>query len=61
MKIAFKHFDKNNDGVLSKREIKNMLRPLHNDITQCEIDRMIEKADVNHDGVINFKEFINAM
>lgn len=61
MKIAFRQFDRNNDGVLSKREVRNMLRPLHNDIDPADIDKIIEKADTNRDGVISFKEFMNAI
>lgn len=38
-----------------------MLRPLHNDIDPADIDKIIEKADTNRDGVISFKEFMNAI
>ena len=61
MKIAFRQFDRNNDGVLSKREVRNMLRPLSNEIDPKDIDKIIEKADTNGDGVISFKEFVNAI
>jgi Ca2+-binding EF-hand superfamily protein len=53
--------DKNNTGVLSKREIKNMMRPLHNEINPGDIESIIEKADVNKDGFISFTQFINAV
>ena len=37
-----------------------MLRPLHREVGEDEIARIIEKADVNRDGVISFLEFQNA-
>ena len=45
---------------MTKRELKNMLRPLHREVGEDEIARIIEKADVNRDGVISFLEFQNA-
>lgn len=38
-----------------------MLRPLSNEIDPADIDKIIEKADTNGDGVISFKEFMNAI
>jgi hypothetical protein len=60
IRAAFNQIDQNKDGVLTKRELRNMLRPLHREVGEDEIARIIEKADVNKDGVISFLEFQNA-
>lgn len=38
-----------------------MLRPLDNEIDPADVDKIIEKADINKDGVISYKEFMNAI
>jgi len=60
IRAAFNQIDQNKDGILTKRELKNMLRPLHREVGEDEIAKIIEKADVNKDGVISFLEFQNA-
>jgi hypothetical protein len=60
IRAAFNQIDQNKDGVLTKRELKNMLRPLHREVGEDEIAQIVEKADVNKDGVISFLEFQNA-
>ena len=53
LKNAFDKFDLNNDGKLSKKEIKNVLR-----ITDCEyVDLLLQLIDNNKDGVVSFDEF----
>lgn len=60
IRAAFNQIDQNKDGILTKRELKNMLRPLHREVGEDEIAKIVEKADVNKDGVISFLEFQNA-
>ena len=57
LKIAFDNFVKNGDGILSVEEIKEALGTENNDY----IDKLVDKIDENHDGVISFTEFSNLM
>lgn len=54
--------DSNHDGVLSSKELKRLLNAILDDVVRDgEVEAMVQKADVNHDGVIELSEFIAAM
>ncbi len=55
---AFKMLDKNNNGKIGKEEIKGILRLESKDKI---ITDLIEKAESNQDGEINYTEFLNFM
>ncbi len=50
--------DKNNNGKIGKEEIKGILRLESKDKI---ITDLIEKAESNQDGEINYTEFLNFM
>ena len=52
----------NGDGVLSKDELKAGLAKHFDDPTKAEIEveEIMERIDINHDGVVNYTEFIMA-
>ena len=52
--------DANKDGVVTKDELKNLLKGLGEDVTDEAVDEMIKIADTNHDGKVDFEEFCNA-
>jgi calcium-dependent protein kinase len=58
----FKQFDKNGDGVLSKEELVEGLSIYYNDRkkAELEVNDILERVDINHDGVVNYTEFIMA-
>lgn len=60
---AFKMFDKNNDGVITPDEIKAVLGsdPKYKDQDTKMWERIIEDADTNKDGHIDYDEFIKLM
>lgn len=62
LRKLFTQFDKNGDGVLSREELVEGLASHYNDKekAQIEVDDILERIDVNHDGVINYTEFIMA-
>ena len=51
---AFKFFDKNDNGYIEEKEIKEILRKLGDNTTDEQIKQMIECADVDRDGRINY-------
>ena len=45
-------FDKDGNGYLSKSEIRDAVG---NSMTKQEIDELLEKADTNHDGKVDYE------
>jgi Ca2+-binding EF-hand superfamily protein len=58
---AFKVFDKNDKGIISVNELRGVLTTIGDALTQKEIDAMINEADVDGDGNINYEEFVRGM
>lgn len=61
LRAAFKVFDKNNDGFISVKELADVLMNLGEKMTDDEFEDMINEADVDGDGRINYEEFIDMM
>jgi len=57
MQHLFKMIDKNNDGFITEKEIKAMLKGLGEKVRKKDIRKMIKEADQNKDGKISFNEF----
>lgn len=57
LKSAFKMFDKDNSGSISKEEIKETLGQLDEKL----VDEIIREVDENDDGEISFEEFERMM
>lgn len=57
LKQAFKMFDKDNSGTISKQEIRDALGNLDEEVA----DKMISEVDDNGDGEISFDEFERMM
>jgi len=55
LREAFRVFDKNNDGYISRSELKKAMANLNEILTDEEIEEMIEEADLNGDGKINYE------
>ena len=58
---AFKVFDKDGSGFISKAELIHVMANLGEKLSDGEIDEMIREADVNGDGQINYEEFVQMM
>merc|ERR1711924_129281 len=61
---AFRHFDHNRDGSISKAELREALEDLNERdllVTEAEVERVIQEVDTNNDGVIQFDEFMEMM
>jgi len=54
---AFKEFDANGDGFISREELRYAMTRLGESLSDKELDEMVDAADVNKDGKINYAEF----
>ncbi|KAI9489368.1 calmodulin [Zychaea mexicana] len=58
---TFKVFDKDNDGTISASELREVMNSLGENTSEDELERMLEEADLNQDGVINYEEFVKML
>lgn len=62
LRSAFRMFDVDNDGQITRDEFANGLRAfnvlLSRPITDVQIDELMNALDRNRDGSISFKEFL---
>lgn len=56
LKAAFKMFDKDDSGFISKEEVRDSLYRIQK-FTEAEINEIISQVDENGDGEISFDEF----
>ncbi|KAJ2082157.1 hypothetical protein H4R24_001785 [Coemansia sp. RSA 988] len=61
LRDAFAIFDKDNNGEITREELGVLMRSLNHNPTEEEISDMINEADENGDGKIDFSEFIALM
>lgn len=58
---AFKVFDRDGSGTISREELRHVLINIGEGFTEKEIDEMIQEADKDGDGQIDYKEFSKMM
>jgi len=56
-KLAFKAYDRNSDGYLTKAELRRTSKKM----TDAQIDAVFEKYDKNKDGKLEFEDFKDLM
>lgn len=61
LKEAFKVFDRNGDGTVSRAEFRHVMTSLGEALTDQEVDEMIGEADLDGDGNIDYSEFVAMM
>lgn len=54
---VFQFFDKDGNGTISRSELRHIMTCMGERLTDQDISDMIEAADVNGDGEIDYKEF----
>jgi calmodulin len=54
----FRHFDHDKNGTMEARELASLLTTLGGDSGADELDAAIEALDVDHNGKIDFDEFV---
>jgi len=60
-KDAFEMFDKNKDGIITTKQLANVMRSLNQDPTEEELNEMIEEVDLDKNGEVDFEEFVTLM
>lgn len=60
-KEVFDLFDEDRSGFISKKELGKALRSLGANPTEAEIEEMMQEADANRDGVVDFPEYLVLM
>lgn len=58
---AFKVFDKDRNGTISASELKRVMTMFGEKLSEEEVEQMINEADVDHDGQINYEEFVKML
>jgi calmodulin len=61
LREAFACFDKDSDGKITASEIASILQAMNKNVTQGQLEKMIQRYDVNNDGEIDFEEFVSMM
>ena len=57
LKKAFEAIDEDKNGVISKEELSSLLKGLGDEITDDDVEEMMEAADIDEDGKVQFYEF----
>merc|ERR1711871_636504 len=55
---AFKEFDTDDDGFLTRDELRNGFARLGEDMNDADLEQFMHLADSDHDGKINYTEFV---
>ncbi|XP_071493075.1 uncharacterized protein [Diadema antillarum] len=58
---AFRVFDKDGNGYISVTNLRTIMSTVASGLTEDEIEEMIEEADVNGEGQVNYEEFTRTM
>lgn len=58
LRQIFRSFDRNNDGSLTQLELGSLLRSLGLKPSPDQLENLIQKADTNNNGLIEFSEFV---
>jgi len=61
MKKVFMLFDDEKTGFISIASLKKVVKELGENIDEAELNEMIQKADLDRDGLVNEEEFYNVM
>ena len=56
---AFQIFDQNGDGIITAEEIKQTMSLLGENVSEAEVSDMLKEADLDGNGLIDFREFSN--
>ena len=61
IRAAFQVLDRDNDGFISARDLKDMMFKLGEKKSDKEVEEMIEEADTDKDGLVSYQEFVKMM
>lgn len=58
---AFKVFDRDGNGKISAHELRYVILSSGEDLTEQDIQEMVQEADIDGDGFIDYQEFVKIM
>ncbi|XP_050710472.1 troponin C, isotype gamma-like isoform X5 [Eriocheir sinensis] len=61
LKEAFRIYDKQGDGYITTKVLKEILRELDNKLTEEDLDGIIDEVDEDGSGTLDFDEFMTMM
>ena len=61
LRARFQMFDRDGNGLIDRSELKLVMQELGEKLSEEDIDEMIEEADTNNDGFIDYDEFARYM
>ncbi|XP_050710469.1 troponin C, isotype gamma-like isoform X2 [Eriocheir sinensis] len=61
LKEAFRIYDKQGDGYITTKVLKEILRELDNKLTEEDLDGIIDEVDEDGSGTLDFDEFMEMM
>jgi len=61
MREAFQIFDSDGNGTISAEELRQIMKNLGENLTDEEINDMVNEADLDGDGEIDYMEFVRMM
>ena len=61
LREAFKEFDKDSDGHITKDELTSVMASFGNVISSADLDIALKSVDIDGNGVVDFKEFLELM
>ena len=61
MRKTFRVLDKDQNGYITSRELREWVSKLGEKLTQKEASELVREADKNGDGKINIEEFVEMM
>lgn len=58
---AFRVFDKDGNGYITRDELKMAMDLIGESMTEIQLDEMLKATDIDHDGKINYEEFVKIL
>lgn len=58
---AFKEYDTSNDGRIDKKELLNLFNQMGEDMTEQDVEDLMNGVDDNNDGSFSYEEFKQLM
>jgi len=61
VKKVFRDWDKDGNGSISKEELKEVMREILGDMSDADLERLMDEADKDRNGTIDLEEFVEWM
>ena len=61
LRKEFNKIDTNGSGTIEIEELRSAVRKCHADMSEKELERIINEVDLSKNGIINYHEFIAAV